>query len=249
MKSFIILALSLFLSLSLTACSSSESLDPSTPEGAFKLGEKYQKASRFEEALTQFNRVKNKFPYSKLATEAKLKVADIHFEREEYPEAQAAYQVFKELHPTHPRADYATYQLAMSFAKQLPSSIDRDLSISSRALIYFDEVISTYPNSEYAGKSREEKQKTLKMLADKEYYIANFYFIRDRYEAALGRFEDLLVKYPGLGHDVSSLYRAAVSAYRIKEFPKAKKYYERLIGQFGNTKEAQSAREELDGKL
>lgn len=245
MKPLVILALSLFF----IGCTGSETYDTNTPEGGFKLAEKFQKSSRFEEALAQYNQVKNKFPYSKLATEAKLRIADIHYEREEYPEAQASYQSFKELHPNHERADYATYQLAMSYYSQLPSSIDRDLSIASRAMIYFDEVSSTYPKSEFAPKAREGKQKTLKMLAEKEYYVANFYFIRDHYEAALGRFEDLLTKYPGMGLDVKALYRASISAYRIKEYPKAKKYYERLIAQFGNSSEARLAREELDGKL
>lgn len=245
MKPLVIWALSLLL----IGCTGSETYDTNTPEGGFKLAEKFQKSSRFEEALVQYNQVKNKFPYSKLATEAKLRIADIYFEREEYPEAQASYQSFKELHPNHPRADYATYQLAMSYYNQLPSSIDRDLSIASRAMIYFDEVSSTYPSSEFAPKAREGKQKTLKMLAEKEYYVGNFYFIRDRYEAALGRFEELLTKYPGLGLDLQALYRAAISAYRIKEYPKAKKYYNRLISQYGNSDEARMAREELDGKL
>lgn len=245
MKPLVIMALSLFL----VNCSLSESYDTNTPEGAFKLAEKFQKSSRFEEALAQYNEVKNKFPYSKLATEAKLRIADIYFERGEYPEAQASYQSFKELHPNHPRADYATYQLAMSYYKQLPPTIDRDLSLASRAMIYFDEVSSTYPNSEYAPKAREGKENILKMLAEKEYYIGNFYFIREHYLAALGRFEELLNKYPGLGLDKEALYRAAISAYRVKEYPKAKYYYERLISQHGNSDEARSAREELDGKL
>ncbi len=245
MKHVVILAMSLIF----IGCTGSESYDTNTPEGGFKLAEKFQNSSRYEEALVQFNQVKNKFPYSKLATEAKLRIADIYFKREEYPEAQANYQSFKELHPNHPRADYATYQLAMSYFNQLPSTIDRDLSIASRAIIYFDEVSSTYPNSEFAPQAKDGKQKTLKMLAEKEYYIANFYFIRNRYEAALGRFEDLLTRYPGMGLDVKALYRASISAYRIKEFPKAKKYYERLISQHGQSKEAQQAREELDGKL
>jgi outer membrane protein assembly factor BamD len=245
MKPLVILALSLFL----CACTSSETFDTNTPEGAFKLGEKFQKDSRFEEALVQFNKVKNKFPYSNLAVEAKLKIADIHFEREEYPEAQAAYQVFKELHPNNAKADYATYQLAMSFYKQLPATIDRDLSIASRAILYFDEVLSTYPNSQYAPKARQGKSDTLKMLAEKEYYVGHFYFIRDHYEAALGRFEDLLRKYPGLGFDKEALYHAAVCAYRVKDYPKAKDYYSRLIRQYGKSSEAEAARKGLDGKL
>lgn len=245
MKPLVILALCLFF----VGCSSSESFDANTPEGAFKLGEKFQNGSRFEEALAQFRKVKNKFPYSKLATEAELRIADIHFEREEYPEAQANYQVFKELHPNHQKSDYATYQLAMSYFNQLPSTIDRDLSLAGRTLIYFDEVITTYPNSEFAPKARDGKAKTLKMLAEKEYYIANYYFIREQYEAALGRLQELLGRYPGMGFEPKALYRATVSAYKTNEYPLAKKYFDRLNSEFANSAEAKAARKELDGKL
>lgn len=213
------------------------------------MAEKFQKSSRFEEALSQYNIVKNKFPYSKLATEAKIRIADIYFEREDFPEAQVAYQGFKELHPNHPRADYATYRLAMSYFNQLPSSIDRDLSLASRAILYFDEVMASFPTSEFAPLAKESKKKTLVMMAEKEYYIANFYYIREKYTAALGRFEDLLVKYPGMGLDAKALYRATVSAFKTKEFPKAKKYYDRLVRQYGQSQEAESAREEFDGNL
>src|SRR5258708_1670449 len=89
----------------LAGCSSTPEFDTSTPEGAYKLAEKYEKDERFEEAITQYTQVKNKHPYSKLATEAELRIAEIHFKREEYVESQNSYQVFKEMHPSHPQID------------------------------------------------------------------------------------------------------------------------------------------------
>src|SRR5262249_18604911 len=155
-------------------------------------GEKFEKDERYEEAIAQFNTVKNKFPYSKLATEAELKVAEINFKREEFVEAQNAYQVFKEMHPSHPKIDYVTYRLGLSFFNQLPSTIDRDLAVAERAILYFDEVIQSYPQSSHVKDAREYKTKSLKMLAEKEYYVGHFYFIRDFYDSALTRFEGLL---------------------------------------------------------
>lgn len=226
-------------------CSSSDKLDSATAEGGYKLGEKYENDERYEEALAQFAIVKNKHPYSKYAVEAKLKIADIHFKREDWAEAQAAYQVFKELHPKHPRIDYVTYQLALSFFNQLPSTIDRDLTLADKAILYFDEVIASYPNSEYAPKAKEHKEKSLMMLAEKEEYIARFYFIRDMYDSALGRYEDLMNKYPGLGLDAKALKGAAISADKIKDIPKAKEYYQRLLKNFPDSDEAKQAKREM----
>jgi len=239
----------LILVFFIVGCSSTPDIDTSTPEGAYKLAEKYEKDERFEEAITQYSVVKNKHPYSKLATEAELRIAEIHFKREEYVESQSAYQVFKEMHPTHPQIDYVTFRLGLSFYDQLPGTIDRDLSVAERAILYFDEVINSFPKSQYVGEARDYKQKALKMLAEKEYYIGHFYFIRDHYESALGRFEDLLAKYPGLGFDAQALYGASVSAYKIKELSKAKTYYQKLVTDFSGSHEAEKARRELGNNI
>lgn len=233
----------------MVGCSSSSEIDTSTPEGAFKLGEKYEKDERFEEAITQFTSLKNKHPYSKLATEAELRIADIHFKRDEFIEAQTAYQVFKEMHPTHAQIPYVTFRLGLSFFNQLPGTIDRDLSVAERAILYFDEVINSYATSTYVKEAKDYKLKALKMLAEKEYYIGNFYFIRDFYESALGRFEDLLTKYPQLGFDAKALYGASISAFKMKELGKARTYYQRLMSEFKNTSEADKARREIGSNI
>lgn len=238
-----------FAAVAVVACSSTPDIDTSTAEGAYKLGEKYEKDERYEEAIAQYSAVKNKHPYSKLATEAELKIAEIHYKREEFVEAQNAYQVFKELHPSHPKIDYVTYRLGLSFYSQLPSTIDRDLSVADRAILYFDEVLQSFPSSSYVGEARDYKNKALKMLAEKEYYIGNFYFIRDHYDSALARFEDVLTKYPNLGLDAKALYGAAYSAFKIKDLGKARGYYQKLIAKFKDSGEAEKARREIGDRI
>jgi outer membrane protein assembly factor BamD len=235
--------------LTVFGCSSTPDIDTSTPEGAFKLAEKYEKDERFEEAINQYNNVKNKHPYSKLATEAELRVAEIHFKREEFVEAQSSYQVFKEMHPAHAKIDYVTFRLGLSFFNQLPSTIDRDLAVAERAILYFDEVVQSYPQSQYVGEAKDNKVKALKMLAEKEWYIGHFYFIRDHFESALSRFEGLLEKYPDLGFDAKALYGAALSAYKIKEMQKAKTHYHTLNSKFHDSTEAAKARREIGDRI
>jgi outer membrane protein assembly factor BamD len=240
---------SLLVVLTFVGCSSTPDIDTSTPEGAYKLGEKYEKDERFEEAIAQFSTVKNKFPYSKLATEAELKIAEIHFAREEFVEAQSAYQVFKEMHPAHAKIDYVTFRLGLSFFNQLPGTIDRDLAVAERSILYFDEVVQSYSQSAYVKDAKEYKTKALKMLAEKEFYIGHFYFIRDYYDSALTRFEGLLEKYPGLGFDAKALYGAAYSAFKIKDLSKAKSHYQRLTSQFKDSEEAEKARRDLGDRI
>lgn len=231
--------------LALGGCASTEDTNPNTAEGAYQLGERYRKNERYEDAIAQFQNVKNKYPYSRLATEAELQIADINYERETYLEAQTAYQIFKELHPKHPKSDYVTFQLAMSYFQQLPSTIDRDLTLAQQAILYFDEVITSYPASEYVEKAKAKKSDALKKLAEKELYIAEFYFIREMYDSALGRYEDLLERYSNLGLDDQALYGAAVSAAQIKDPRKRDFYMERLVKNHPSSTWTQKAQQEL----
>lgn len=226
-------------------CSSSEKFDTSTPEGAFKAAEALEKEERYEEAIPRFQEVKNKHPYSRFATEAELKIADIHYAAESFEEAQATYQLFKEFHPKHPRIDYVTFRLGMSFYMQLPDTIDRDISLAEKAVLYFDEVVRNYPTSPHAAEAQEKRTASLKKQAEKEMYIANFYFIRDMYDSALKRFEVVLKTYPNLGFEPKALYGAAKSAFEVGEKDRAEQHSKNLRAAFPESSEAKQAASEF----
>ncbi len=227
-------------------CSSIDKIDTSTPEGAFQLAEAYEKDERYDEAVQKYQDVRTKFPYSKLATTAELKIADVNFKREAYGEAQASYQLFKDFHPKHPQIDYVTYRLAMSYFNQLPDSIDRDLSLADKAILYFDEVVNSYPKSEYVADSKREKEDALKRLAKKELYIADFYFKRAVTDSALQRYEHLLKVYPNLGFDARALYGAAISAQKLGEKERAQQHYQKLVSLYPGSDEAKNAKDDFN---
>lgn len=235
----------LLLILTVIGCSSADKIDANSAEGAYQLAQKYEKDERYDEAIQYYSEVKNKYPYSNLATDAELKIADIEFSRENYAEAESAYRVFKEFHPSHPRADYVTFRSGLSVFHQLPPTIDRDLKLASTAIEYFDQVLADYKKSSYVKEAAEFKKKAQQMLADKAHYIAEFYFIREKWESALGRYEDLLQNYPTQGYELKALYGATVSAYRMKDMDKAKTYFKRLLAEHPNSRELASARKEL----
>jgi len=240
--SVLLLISSICATLALSGCSSADK-KADTPEGAYQIAQEFDNDERYEEAIKRYLEIKNKFPYSKYATLSELAVADAYFKQESYPEAQVAYQAFKDLHPKHAKIDYVTYRLAMSFYTQLPPTTDRDLTLSQSAILYFDEVISQFPNSEYVADSKEKKGAVLKMLADKEDYIAEFYFIREKFDSALIRYEGLMKKHPGLGLDAKALSRAAVSASKVGEPDKARRYLAELQKKFPGSDEFEFAKE------
>ncbi len=228
----------------LVGCSSSEK-NSDTPEGAYAIAQDYEKEERFDIAIQRYQNIRNKFLYSKYALMAELSIADCYFKQESFPEAQVAYQNFKDLHPKHAQIDYVTNQLALSYFNQLPSTSDRDLSLATNAIQYFEETYKNYPNSTYAKDAQEKKAATLKMLAEKEIYIADFYFKKQNYDSALTRYENSLVKYPGQGFDAKALSKATISAMRAGKKEKAQEHYNQLKAKFSDSEELKEATKEM----
>ena len=234
----------LFLSTWISGCSSDEK-KADTPEAAYAIAQEYDKDERYEEALKRYNDVKNKFPYSRFAIMSELSIADVYFKQESFAEAQVAYQNFKDLHPKHPQIDFVTFRLAMSFYDQLPPTIDRDLSLATSAIMYFDEVIKQYPNSTNVAEAKEKRASALRMLGEKEQYIADWYFKKETYDSALTRYEGLVKQYPDLGFDAHALSRATICAVKTGDQDRAKKLYAELNHRFPNSKDAEEAEKEL----
>ncbi len=217
----------------------SEPKNADTAEGAFKIAQDYEKADRYQIAIQRYTDVKNKFPYSTLATDAELAIANIYFKTEDYVEAQVSYQNFKEFHPKHPQIDYVIFRTGMSYFQQLPDSIDRDLSLANDAIYSFNDLIKKFPNSEYIAQAQDFRRKSFSMLAEKELYIADFYFQQKIYDSALLRYESAYRKYNGFGYDPRSLLGAIKSAKLVEDTAKVKKYSELLKTQFADSPEVE----------
>jgi outer membrane protein assembly factor BamD len=133
----------------------------------------------------------------------------------------------------------------MSCFEQLPNSIDRDLSLANETILNFSEIIKKYPGSSYVTEAKEKRSTVIRMLAQKEEYIADFYFKRNIYESALARYEGLYKNYSGLGFDEKALLRIVISAHKKADAAKAQKYFKILAQDFPGTPEFKLAEKEL----
>lgn len=217
----------ILFSVFVVGCSTAEK-KPTTPEGMLARAKEFENDDRFEEAIRRYQELRSKFPYSSQALEAELAVADVYYKQESYPEAQTAYQSFKDLHPKHAKNDYVYYRVALSLYNQLPETIDRDLSLVPDTILAFNELLKRYPQAEYVKDSQEKRTELIRKLAEKEMYIADFYFNRKTYLSALPRYEYVLKEYQGIGYDEKALARAAYSAYKLGDPNKARKYSTQL---------------------
>jgi len=156
----------------------------------------------YKDAVDAFQKIKDRFPYSKHAVSAELKMADALYLQEEYDQAYAAYDEFEKLHPKHKDMPYVIYQKGMSNFSQMKSS-DREQVHTFKAKNEFERLIKRFPRDEYANKARKNLRECLIYLAEYELYVANFYYKQGRYRAALGRYTYILKNYPDMGqyHD------------------------------------------------
>ena len=186
----------LLVFLFLSSCSSLHSLksNPSAEE-LFQHAQKLKEKSYYMESLTYFRRLKNRFLYSRLAKEAELAIADIYFLQEEWEKAARSYGKFAERHPRHPKMDHVMFHLALSYFHQLPTTEDRDLSLSKKTLFYFNKHLKVFPKSPHQKQSKEHKGKVLNLLAKKEWMIAYFHLKQEKPKSALPYLMKLMKNY------------------------------------------------------
>lgn len=225
------------------SCASDEKL-ADTPEAAFKIAKDFDDSERYLVAIQRYADVKNKFPYSSLATEAELAIADVHFKNEDYAEAQISYQNFKELHPKHPKIDYVIFRTGLSYFLQLPETIDRDITLANDAIYSFNELIKKYPNSPYIAETKDSLQKAFTMLNEKELYIADFYFKQKLYDSATLRYISAYKKFPNIGLQPRSLAGIIRSSAKLNDPEKLKTYKDILMVKFPDSAEAKQVKKE-----
>jgi outer membrane protein assembly factor BamD len=155
-------------------------------------------AGYYKSAIEDFQKVKDRYPYSKFAITAELKVADGLYLSEEYDQARDAYDEFEKLHPKHPEIPYVIYQKGMCQFMQM-TTMDREQGHTLKAKEEFERLISRFPQDVYADRARKNLRKCLIYLAEYEIFVGNFYFKRGFYRAALARYTSVVEKYPDLG--------------------------------------------------
>lgn len=196
-----IFALVLAFALMVSGCSilglGSKVRDKS-PEDLMRDGLSSFDKADYTKAIESFQKIKDRYPYSKFAIYAELKLADSHFKRDEFDEAIEAYRDFERLHPKNTAIPYVLYQQGMCNFTRM-NTIDRDQTYTELALKDFRRLEGQFPDDIYSLRAKRNIRKCLTNLADHELYVGCFYYKVNQYSAALKRFEYLISHYPDLG--------------------------------------------------
>ncbi len=206
---------------------------------AYEKGLQEKKDQNPLEATRFFEYVRNNFPYSQYASLAQLAIADMAFERDDWGLAATQYQDFVKSHPSHPKADYAAFRVGLAYFNDRPSNVfllppshEKDQAPVRQALEALNRFVNSYPKSDFVPKAREMIHDCRQLLAAHERYVAEFYWKREQWKGAAGRFMALADTYGDLsGGKVhgDALWRAAQAYRNAKNPEEERKALQRLV--------------------
>ena len=193
-KFIISLVLFLLMVVELPGCSWFRRQEVHNPDELALKGMQAFEDEDYRDALKAFSTLKERYPYSRYAILAELKIGDAHYHRKEYPEAIAAYEEFASLHPKNEAIPYVLFQIGACYYEQLETK-DRDQTPTHEAISSFERLVQAYSTSAQSDKAKARIRICRELLAENELYVARFYYNSKHYKAALTRFQLVLTDY------------------------------------------------------
>jgi outer membrane protein assembly factor BamD len=185
-------------------------------------------------AREYFRELVDSYPQSQYRADAKLGIGDSYLGDGTTESQVLAINEFREFltfFPTHPRADYAQYKLAMAHYYQMQNP-QRDQTETKEAIREFETFIERYPNSSLMPEVRTRMREAKDRLAESDYQVAVFYYRNRWYPGAVERLKELLERDPEYTHRDAAYYHLAESLVKLRRPAEALPYYERLVKEF-----------------
>ena len=176
-----------------------------TAEQFYKAAKEELDNKNWDAASKLYEQLESKFPYGRFAQQAQIESAYAYYKLGETAQAISATDKFMKLHPNHPNVDYALYLKALSNSKEDLGPLarvikqdlaDRDPKAARESFEGFKELVTRFPESRYAGDSRERMAYLIEALARHELNVARYYLSRGAYLAAANRAQDGITRFP-----------------------------------------------------
>jgi outer membrane protein assembly factor BamD len=165
----------------------------------------------WSDAREYFRQIVDNYPGSQFRAEAKLAIGDAYLRERSAESLILAANEFREFltfYPTHQRADYAQYQLAMTFFEQMRAP-DRDQTPTRDALTEFQRFFDRFPQSPLTAEVKEKWRIARDRLSDHSYRVGLTYFRRSWCPGAAGRFMEVMKEDPGFSRIDGVYYHLA----------------------------------------
>jgi outer membrane protein assembly factor BamD len=105
------------------------------------------------------------------------------------------YKDFQTFFPNLPEASEAQLKVANIHYRQMEKP-DRDYAQAQRAAEEYKNLIQTYPDSPLVSQAKQRLREVQEVLAERQYRIAHFYYLRENLAASQARLESLITSFP-----------------------------------------------------
>ena len=197
-----ILAIALLAS-TLSACNVTE-IDITSDWDAKRLYEEARTATDDGDwtlAQNYYSKLESRYPFGRYAQQAQIDLAYVYWRDGEPAQAIAACDRFLKQYPNHENSDYVLYLKALATLNE-PNGLfsglfkqdiaERDADAARTAFDTFKELVQRFPESRYAPESRRRMHELVLAQARHELNVAEFYFERHAYLAAIDRAQNVV---------------------------------------------------------
>ena len=203
-RNSIVVLLALLLALTV-ACTNKKSVNPLANVGSkqpdkvlFDRAMDAMRHNRFDVSRMTLQTLINTYPDSEFIARSKLAVADSWYAEggtTAMQQAEIEYKDFRTFFPNMPEAAEAQLKVANIHYQEMEKA-DRDYTHAMRAEEEYRSLILEYPDSKLVTEAKQRLREVQEVLAQREYNIGRFYYLRLAYPAAIARLKTLVDRYP-----------------------------------------------------
>lgn len=172
-------------------------------------------AGSWNTARSRLEAIEARYPFGAYAQQALIDQAYINWKDDEPEQALAAIDRFEQQYPNHPGIDYMLYLKGLitftppsapfsRLTRQDPA--ERDPKGLRESYEAFNQLLSRYPDSRYAPDARKRLTWLVDTIARNEVYVAEYYYRRGSYVAAVNRAQTVITDFQGVPIAEKALY-------------------------------------------
>lgn len=194
-----------------------------------------------------FRQLYDGYPQSPYRADAKLGLGDSYLGEGSPQSFVLAINEFREFlafYPTHRRADYAQFKLAMCHYYQMAKP-ERDQSATKEALREFDAFFERFPNSPLIDEVRQRHREARDRLSQSEYGVGLFYYRARWYPGAIDRLRSVLREDPQFTNRDAVYHYLGESLIRIGRQAEALPLFEQLLKEFERSEYLENAQKRV----
>jgi outer membrane protein assembly factor BamD len=189
----------------------------------------------------------NTYPDSEYLAKAKLAIADSYFKEggsANITQAIAGYKDFIVFFPFLPEAAYAQMQVAMANYNEMGKA-DRDDTHAKMGEEEFQTFLQKYPKDPLAPQAQQHLREVQEVLAEGQFRIAYYYYVKGDRRAAAGRLAPLVRRYPLYSKSDEALWMLGDVFEKSERKDIAGGYYSLIVKNYPLSQRAPEAKDKL----